>query len=174
MSFSKICTWMIKQKAQTWQSFWGETFLQTPWWLTYYSECLAKCSVSPNCAPRIVQNVVSFFIQPPCFWSLKLSCQISAKGLWVYAFLLVFFFIKEFRVLFKYLSLLGPLRVIQVDLYLGKLFIWFTKPLWCSGDNSVSRKLWGKSILYSSVPHWTVSWREEGMILKQRYSRYDI
>ena len=47
----------------------------------------------------------------------------------MYAFLLVFFFIKEFRVLFKYLSLLGPLRVIQVDLYLGKLFIWFTKPL---------------------------------------------
>ena len=41
----------------------------------------------------------------------------------------IFFFIKEFRALFKYLSLLGPLRVIQVDLYLGKLFIWFTKPL---------------------------------------------
>lgn len=139
MSFSKICMWMIYQKAQTWQSFWGETFLQTPWWLTYYSECLAKCSVSPNALPELFRmsffcySTTMFLIAKTQFNFIFCICQRKVYGC-IHFCWHFFLLIREFRALFKYLSLLGALWAIRVDLYLGKLFIWFSKPLCCSSD----------------------------------------
>ena len=46
-------------------------------------------------------------------------------------------------------------------------------------DTQVTIQYWGNSkesryFTQVYLDHWTVSWRENGMILKQKYSRYDI